>query len=177
MGNCTQWIFDATITYSCYERYPSDNLCQKKRPRNGTVNLILWWRNFPGDQRWFTLAQQNIDFGFRCLGTIWCSNAGWTILVLKLKYTGSTTQKAKYMGPTWGPPGSWRPQMDPCCMLTPWTLLSGYVNTTTVWRIARLSAWYWVHWIHDLRGDGFHSPAPSHRKGIFIQWWVPIPDI
>ena len=27
------------------------------------------------------------------------------------------------MGPTWGPPGSWRPQMGP--MLTPWILLSG----------------------------------------------------
>ena len=28
------------------------------------------------------------------------------------------------MGPTWGPPGSCRPQMGP--MLAPWTLLSGY---------------------------------------------------
>ena len=27
------------------------------------------------------------------------------------------------MGPTWGPPGSCRPQMGP--MLAPWTLLSG----------------------------------------------------
>ena len=33
-------------------------------------------------------------------------------------------QIAKFMGPTWGPPGSCRPQMDP--MLAPWTLLSGY---------------------------------------------------
>ena len=30
---------------------------------------------------------------------------------------------AKFMRPTWGPPGSCRPQM--CPMLTPWTLLSG----------------------------------------------------
>ena len=29
------------------------------------------------------------------------------------------------MGPTWGPPGSCRPQMGP--MLAPWTLLSGYM--------------------------------------------------
>ena len=29
------------------------------------------------------------------------------------------------MGPTWGPPGSSRPQMGP--MLAPWTLLSGYI--------------------------------------------------
>ena len=30
---------------------------------------------------------------------------------------------AMFMGPTWGPPGSCRPQMGP--MLTPWTWLSG----------------------------------------------------
>ena len=34
-----------------------------------------------------------------------------------------TSQIAKFMGPTWGPPGSCPPQMDP--MLVPWTLLSG----------------------------------------------------
>ena len=33
------------------------------------------------------------------------------------------SQIAKLMGPTWGPPGSCRPQMGP--MLAPWTLLSG----------------------------------------------------
>ena len=35
------------------------------------------------------------------------------------------SQIAKSMGPTWGPPGSCRPQMGP--MLAPWTLLSGVV--------------------------------------------------
>ena len=33
------------------------------------------------------------------------------------------TQIARFMGPTWDPPGSCRPQMGP--MLAPWTLLSG----------------------------------------------------
>ena len=33
-----------------------------------------------------------------------------------------TTQIAKFMGPTWGPPGSWWAQMGP--MLAQWTLLS-----------------------------------------------------
>ena len=33
------------------------------------------------------------------------------------------SQIAKFMGPTWGPPGSCRPQMGP--MLAPWTLLPG----------------------------------------------------
>ena len=36
-------------------------------------------------------------------------------------------QIANFMGPTWGPPGSCRPQMGP--MLAPWTLLPGYYNT------------------------------------------------
>ena len=43
-----------------------------------------------------------------------------------LNFTGLTayncTQIAKFMGLTWGPPGSSRPQMGP--MLAPWTLQS-----------------------------------------------------
>ena len=34
-------------------------------------------------------------------------------------------QISKFMGPTWGPPGSWQPQIGP--MLAPWTLLSGHI--------------------------------------------------
>ena len=44
-----------------------------------------------------------------------------------LTYSLITSQIAKFMGPTWGRPGSCRPQMGP--MLVPWTLLSGLVNT------------------------------------------------
>ena len=40
-----------------------------------------------------------------------------------LPHREKTNQIAKFMGPTWGPPGSYWPQMGP--MLTPWTLLSG----------------------------------------------------
>ena len=36
------------------------------------------------------------------------------------------TQIAKFIGPTWGPPGSCWPQMGP--MLAPWTLLSGKIS-------------------------------------------------
>ena len=39
------------------------------------------------------------------------------------------TQIAKFMGPTWGPPGSCRPQMEP--MLASWALLSGRRNKGT----------------------------------------------
>ena len=36
---------------------------------------------------------------------------------------------ARFMGPTWGPPGSCLPQMGP--MLAPWTLLSGILHHTS----------------------------------------------
>ena len=39
------------------------------------------------------------------------------------EYTHVSTQIARFMGPTWDPPGCCRPQMSP--MLAPWTLLSG----------------------------------------------------
>ena len=45
-----------------------------------------------------------------------------TALVGLQNILSGNTQIAKLMGPTWGPPGSWRPQMGP--MLDPWTLLS-----------------------------------------------------
>ena len=38
----------------------------------------------------------------------------------------SAFQIARFMGPTWGPPGSCRPQMGP--MLVPWTLLLGMLT-------------------------------------------------
>ena len=43
------------------------------------------------------------------------------------------TQIAKFMGPTWGPPGSYRPQMGP--MLAPWTLISGDTNGHMDWTV------------------------------------------
>ena len=46
---------------------------------------------------------------------------GLTLFVANL-HRSNCSQIAKFMGPTWGPPGSWRPQMGP--MLAPWTLLS-----------------------------------------------------
>ena len=47
-------------------------------------------------------------------------------------------------GPTWGPPGSCRPQMGP--MLAPWTLLSGHGFQKDIFNLL------WLHgerWIHD----------------------------
>ena len=41
----------------------------------------------------------------------------------KLRAPMNHSQIARFMGPTWGPPGSCRPQMGP--ILAPWTLLWG----------------------------------------------------
>ena len=47
--------------------------------------------------------------------------------------TEMVSQIAKFMGPTWGPSGSCRPQMGP--MLAPWTLLSGIcIWNPTSWK-------------------------------------------
>ena len=56
-------------------------------------------------------------------------------------------QIAKFMEPTWGPPGSCRPQMGP--MLAPWTLLSGRPSSGTMLAtelhifLPRLSGFLW----------------------------------
>ena len=49
----------------------------------------------------------------------------------------NTTQIAKFMRPTWGPPGSSRPQMGP--MLAPWSLLSGYLFSSPFYRLFCIS--------------------------------------
>ena len=48
------------------------------------------------------------------------------------------SQIARFIGPTWGPPGSCRPQMGP--MLAPWTLLSGMIAVAVVPCVATQSA-------------------------------------
>ena len=49
------------------------------------------------------------------------------------------TQIAMFMVPTWGPPGTCRPQIGP--MLAPWTLLSGlyYAHCPYMWIVANIS--------------------------------------
>ena len=47
----------------------------------------------------------------------------WNIRYIMHLQLTVISQIARFMGPTWGPPGSCRPQMGP--MLAPWTLLSG----------------------------------------------------
>ena len=49
----------------------------------------------------------------------------WTDICFVNDSSTSAVQIARFMGPTWGPPGSCRPQVSP--MLAPWTLRSGSI--------------------------------------------------
>ena len=58
----------------------------------------------------------------------------------------SSSQIARFMGPTWGPPGSCQPQMGP--ILAPWTLLS---------------------WVALLSYNNSSSRYPMDRDGFFYK--------
>ena len=82
-------------------------------------------------------------------------------------------QIAKFMGPTWGPPGSCRSQMDP--VLATWTLLSriGCLKCPRQRPATRISAYSLVsfarEWRSSLRrgpgntGSWRPSSRPTHR--------------
>ena len=56
----------------------------------------------------------------------------------------SITQVRRVMVPTWGPSGSYLPQMGP--MLAPWTLLSGMVQNNMIWNGAMQSIHQYPFW-------------------------------
>ena len=70
----------------------------------------------------------------------------------------ASSQITRFMGSTWGPPGSCRPQMGP--MLTPWTLLSRIFNLQC--RVLMVVAYYrdsvfggiGVHWMKRVDCSG-----------------------
>ena len=92
---------------------------QKSTPRNEP--LFLLWITITGDI-WLSIIYVFIKFKYT-----------FTTIIMNYKHYSSvrrfalliyeSTQIARFMGQTWGPPGSCWPQMGP--MLAPWTLLSG----------------------------------------------------
>ena len=85
------------------------------------LNCCSQDQNFVGTSSYQFPQQQN-------------TNLLWIVIAVNLSSEVAWSQTAKFMGPTWGPPGSCRPQMGP--MLAPWTLLSGlplhgWVTVTT----------------------------------------------
>ena len=78
-----------------------------------------------------------------------------------------TSQIAKFMGPTGGPPGPCRPQMGP--MFAPWTLLSGiYCNMAIP--VSRPVTWHYTYAAHPFRchtcGYMIRHPVTAHRTAL-----------
>ena len=88
------------------------------RPANGSrrynvTSSFIGWANSQNDPCVWS------DFWlFILFLSVW-SLYGYSFLTLLM---WKPSQIARFIGPTWGPPGSSRPQMGP--MLTPWILLS-----------------------------------------------------
>ena len=64
--------------------------------------------------------------------------------MLHADYATIRSLRARFVGPTWGPPGADRTQVGP--MLAPWTLLSGVGMLTLIFNTLRLNATniYWL---------------------------------
>ena len=80
------------------------------------------------------------------------------------------TQTAKFMWPTWGPPGSCRPQMGP--MMALWTLLSEYViscSTFSVWANHNGFDRYWVD-AYDPAGNGSYMQSHTGLPLTYFNW-------
>ena len=91
------------------------------RSPSWSIGRLGW----PGDLLFYTLLLHHID------GLVQERRKSSALAMLRVSCTNPsisasqcmTTQRARSMGPTWGPPGSCRPQVSP--MLATWALLSG----------------------------------------------------
>ena len=84
--------------------------------------------------------------------TVWDVHFLWLIIYLWINTTSckdmsirvaQTSKIARFMGPTWGPPGSCRPQMGPT--LAPWTLVSGMLHQNS-----KVGYYVWSKYIVNL---------------------------
>ena len=74
------------------------------------------------------------------------------------------TQIAKFMGPTWGPPGSCRPQMGP--MLAPWTLPGSY-------RVQNgINSWWLLSLCTSLSYQHYRWCGKSSCMVLILQWCI-----
>ena len=92
-------------------------MSRKWRPSCLGLNVLNWLgtehnRPMPVKQPWSINQKEFTKYGL--IPMVWINRNGPGIPKLP--------QIARFMGSTWGPPGSCRPQMGP--MLAPWTLLS-----------------------------------------------------
>ena len=91
------------------------------------------WQSFPGSQ--------DMDWKDVLLPLVYCIVSLVCVLWNNLVrgHWSLSSQIARFMGPTWGPPGPCRPQMGP--ILAPWTLLSGIVWMFSQYEKKSMSCW------------------------------------
>ena len=100
------------------------------RPAHTSQSLHLSWKNGAARQLAVLI---NGSFTSCNVDGDWCSVK---VCIYSRKYTQAQgiryklPQIAKFMGPTWGSPGSCQPQMGP--MWAPWALLSGAFSQTSL---------------------------------------------
>ena len=91
-------------------------------------------------------------------------------------YLNLCVQIAKFMGPTWGPPGSCRPQMGP--LLAPWILLSGWVIVVKVTAVSLTAGFRRVtangaYEINLKELDKINQyPNPTNTHSVHNHWGV-----
>ena len=74
------------------------------------------------------------------------------------------SQISRFMGPTWGPPGSCWPQMGP--MLAPWTLLSGVLSSDNFWVLHATAT--------NLSGAEAEYPRQTTARSLYHIWLLMI---
>ena len=100
------------------------------------IEMVVWYSNF-STQRANNVEKAPMRFSFYATCTVKFS----TRFRVEIQFLNehmcwgslwfTVTQIAKFVGPTWGPPGSCWTQMGP--MLAPWTLLSGKLTLGISW--------------------------------------------
>ena len=89
----------------------------------------------------------------------------WMKLTSKKHNEALDVQITKFMGPTWGPPGSCRPQMGP--MLAPWTLLSGRLHSS--WHIQNIKGLGWMNQHVTVKLNWFVHKTHNHVSFVILK--------
>ena len=105
--------------------------------------------------------------------TLMCHHCNVQYCSTDPKHVRILTQIAKFIGPTWGPPGSCRPQMGP--MLASWTLLSEDIYQTITKHKKTLTACInrGMYWDSDIRSDVFRHPGLPLKLDIYFREYYP----
>ena len=102
------------------------------------------------------------------------SDANWASWHFNSRVTALSVQQstaliARFMGPTWGPPGADRTQVGP--MLAPWTMLSGslFLKINSKENIKAPHCWPYMRGIHQWLVDS-PSQMTNSADSVWILW-------